>query len=365
MSMITSGRLHSVDLVGFDDQSICVSVVFQNQCSVTQRWKITAENTCSVDIKTTRAKWANLHSSLESDEFYTALSSLCIQSSGPVVTPQESKEVAIEGFSDALKGIGKLFASRPKFHDEELFGKYSVNSKKLLDLLNKTVLDPKWLDDVKLNTGEFSNLEAINRLDFNGRIGTDGVIKTVKDGVDEFRKHAKPYYDAFLNHAETVSSIHEDTVKACNNDEDHNEKILEAAAKKIKALPKPMSKFKKCTLMGNVVVTADDKGLHGKKVGITQSPIPLLSREECADVGKLIVSIIEDSSLEDPFMPYPDYDTEPEFWQAIEPCYSSDEYGFVVYFQNYDDWHFPYAVSMPHYQVVDSLARLLITSIKN
>ena len=365
MSVITSGKLHSVDITGFDERSICLSVVFQNQCSISQRWSMAAVPVCKTELKSVRSKWTNLHASLDPDLFYTTLSSLCSQTSGPVITPHESEDVAVEGFSGVLKSISNVFTTRPKFNDDELFGKYSVNSDKLMELLNKTVLDSKWLNDAVINTGEFDNLEAINRLDFKGRIGSDGVVKTVKLGVDEYRKRTGPYFSAFLTHSEAVEDIHEDTVDACTDDEDKNEKILESAIKKIKALPKPMRKFSKCSLMGNVTVTADDKGLHGKKENVTQSPIKLLTREECGEVGALIVSIINDKTLAEPHYAYADYDTEPEFWREIEPCYSSDEYASITYFQNYDDWYIPYSVSMPHYGVIDSLTRLLIASIKN
>lgn len=364
MSVITTGKLHTIDITGFDEQSICLSIVFQNQCSLSQRWTITTASKCKTKLKGVRSKWMDMHANLAPDDFYTAVSSLCSQTSGPVLSHTTCDEVAVEGFSDVLKNVSKIFSTRPKFNDEELFGKYSVRQDELVKLLNNTVLRSGWMDDCEVKTGTFDNLAAINMLDYKGRIGKDGVLATVHAGIEQYRKVMTPYYKKFLHHAETVEEIHNVAVKAVTGDEDGDEVILVKAIKDIKALPSVLKTFSKTELMGNVEVFADKNSLESRDLKVKQQPIPLLTKEEVVDVAKLIITILGDKSLEAPFMPYPDYDTEPEFWQSTHDCHSSDEYASVTYFQRYYDWDLPYGVSIPDYSVIDALAKLLIASIK-
>ena len=201
-------------------------------------------------------------------------------------------------------------------------------------------------------------------MDYKGRIGKDGVLNTVEAGLAQYRKVMAPYYKVFLEHANSVEDIHEKTVNAVTGDEDHDETILSKAVAEIKGLPSVLKKFNKTEMMGNIEVFPSSTSLDGRDLKVKQSPIPCLSKDEVVKVAELIIEILGSDDLESPYFPYPDYDTEPEFWQGVSECVSYDSYSEVSYFQFYYDWDLPYGSTEPKYNLIDALAKLLIASIK-
>lgn len=252
----------------------------------------------------------------------------------------ESYNVSNEGLGDWLS---KKLITKPTVSKGPI--KVAVNGKESIELIGdlvsevkRVILNNSSLDKLKPVTTQVTLKGVLNKLGYqNKSLNDEARLAVLKEGFSKTIGYLSDLYDKLDRHNQVIQKLHKSLIAVSEDDAGER---LESVVMELQDLQDPAAKLSfPYRVLGNYTIT------RGKPLEIDKEPtkdvsVRPLSKEECVEVAKLIISLekpLETLSKQAPS--WLDYEDGDEVWTKLRIADESEYFTYteLTYFVNLND----------------------------
>lgn len=320
------GSITAVQLLDITNEVIAIELEF-NSDVIRQEWYMS--KTAGLD---NRAAYLTLSEIIPPDAFYCVLNLFATQKSGPTIALQE-EGVGMEGFAEAaVNNFKQLMAFTKLARLDRAVDGDGVDREKLMTLLKKSFLNPRWLDDIEISPYELTG-DVLKHLEYNGSTVEKNITGGIREALDATLNVVAIYGTKLNAFSNDLFDIHTELKGAVlkTNDTSEVHDLIKAAIDKIGNLSIP--KLDKVNVIGDVTWETDKNApnILIKPVRESNGSFTISSTYLAKEFAELLYGIA-DGLYDDPLpmTNYPTIDQDENFWNFIESDELYDTYLSLV-----------------------------------
>ncbi len=214
----------------------------------------------------------------------------------------QQQTISTEGFlGDLASKISSIFSMRKKVLTEKESEKLLEDHKAVINRLNETVLNPKWMDKAELKTAVISADWAIPGLDYEIALNSEVVVPHLEKCISKFLSDFTAFRVIQKKYSDDINALFADFLDDIADSAKAGKDVSEVIAKyekKSKSITDPIKLLdsKPISVFGNQKIQYDKKhkmAINGNMGPSKVKSIKPLTKDEIYTVASMIVKLIE------------------------------------------------------------------------